>query len=196
MKEIPLLDLKLFRKNRILSFSERENRNSWDILMNIMQFYCTSCEKQEYNISKIAEKFRSKSVFQLPLPVCIHLSSYFWNKSTVEELYKKIEKVLQETRLWESMWRYFLWLLGQINVIFLFLARNTVEPHYFYWNIRWITIFTPGDRKTTIFFSIFSNLAEGFRSNAVILLPLPVCIYLSSFFWNKSDDWRIIQKNL
>ena len=70
---------------------------------------------------------------------------------TVEELFKKIYKFLLETWLWEYIWRFFLWLLGQINVIFVFLAQNTVELHYIYWNIPRITIFTTGYRIVSIF---------------------------------------------
>ena len=102
--------------------------------------------------------FVQKSVIQLPLPVCICLSSFFWYKSdgwriTPENPF--FSKISQETRLWESIWRLFLWFLGQINVIFVFLARNAVELHYFGWNILRITIFTPDDRKISIFSKFF-----------------------------------------
>ena len=49
---------------------------------------------------------------------------------TVEELFKKIYKILPESRLKESIWRFFVSLLDQINVMLVFLARNTVAPRH------------------------------------------------------------------
>ena len=93
--------------------------------------------------------------------------------------------------MWESIWRYFPWFLSQIKISFVFLARNTVEQHYFCWYISRITILTPG-----IFdiFQIFSNLAEGFRSKWSFSIAFAVCTYLDIFFSNKSHRWRVIQE--
>ena len=52
-----------------------------------------------------------------------------------------------------------------------------------------------GDRKISMFTKYFQIEQMDFFQKAVIQLPLPVCIYLSSFFWNKSEGWGIIQEN-
>ena len=79
----------------------------------------------------------------------------------------------------------------------MILARNTVEHHYFYRSIFYrITILTPGDRNVLIFSKYFHICPNNFFKQAVMQLPLLVCIYLSSYVWNKSDGWRIIQENL
>ena len=88
---------------------------------------------------------------------------------TVEELFKKIYKILLESRLKESIWRFFVSLLDQMNVIFEFFARYTVELHNFYWNIT--RIFTPGDPK--IFSKYFQIWTKNFLQKAVIQLPFP-----------------------
>ena len=141
------------------------------------------------------KNFVQNAVIQLPLPVCMYLSNYFWNKSDGWSIIQKIDKILLETRLWESIWRFFLSFIGQINVIFVFLARNTVELHYFYWNISRIMIFTSGDRKIFIFSKYLQIWLINFIQNAVIQLPSPVSIYLSNYFCNKSDTWKIIPEN-
>ena len=64
--------------------------------------------------------------------------------------YSKKSTISQGTRLCESIWRFFPLFLGQINVMILFLTRNTAEIQYFHWNILRTTIFTPGDRKISI----------------------------------------------
>ena len=51
------------------------------------------------------------------------------------QLFKNFDKILLETRLWETIRRFFLWLLGQINVIFVFPAWNRVDLFYCYRNI-------------------------------------------------------------
>ena len=59
------------------------------------------------------------------------------------------------SRCRETIWRLFLSFLGQINVIFVFLAQNAVELQYFYRSISRIIIFTHRDRKISIFPNIF-----------------------------------------
>ena len=89
----------------------------------------------------------------------------------VEELFKERYKILIESRWRETIWRLFLSLVGQINVIFVFLARNSVELHYFYRSISRIMIFTHRDRKISTFPNIFKfsrNISFEKRSSTYI----------------------------
>ena len=76
----------------------------------------------------------------------------------------------------------------------MFFARNTVEIHYFYWNIYKIMIFTNGDRIISILFKYCQIQQIYFDQAAVVQLSLPVYIYLICYFWNKLDGSIIIQE--